>query len=213
MIVTRLLALLLPLLLWSLPAKAHPHVWIAVTSEILFKDGKIAGIRHHWTFDDMYSAFVTANLGDTKKGPTAAELEPIAQTNVSELKDFSYFTFPKEAGRKIAFGEPSDISMSYDQKTQQATLHFTLPLQGQIVGRAFAFQIYDPSYFVAFGFEKTDAAVTLVGAPQGCSLTVTKPKALDEDESKKLNESFFSGLSPGADFGIKLADRALVACP
>jgi ABC-type uncharacterized transport system substrate-binding protein len=213
MILLRLFALLLPLLVWSLPAKAHPHVWIAVTSEVIFKDGKIAGIRHHWTFDDMYSAFVTANIGDAKKGPTSADLEPIAKTNVSELKEFSYFTFPKEAGRKIGFGEPTDISMTYDAKTQQATLHFTLPVQGPITGRAFAFQIYDPSYFVAFGFEKGDGAVKLIGAPQGCSLTVTKPKSLDEEESKKLNESFFSGLSPGADFGIKLADRALVACP
>ena len=52
-----------------------------------------------------------------------------------------------------------------------------------------------------------------VDAPAGCSLSVLKPRSLDESETKSLNESFFSGLSPGADFGIKLADRALIACP
>jgi hypothetical protein len=55
--------------------------------------------------------------------------------------------------------------------------------------------------------------VKLLSAPQGCSLSVSKPRALDTEESKKLNESFFSGLSPGSDFGAKLADRAIVACP
>jgi ABC-type uncharacterized transport system substrate-binding protein len=208
----RCLAILLPLLLWSLPARAHPHVWIVVTSDVLFTDGKISGIRHHWTFDDMYSAFVTANLTEAGKSPRPADLAAIAQQNVADLKDFSYFTVPKESGRKVAFGEPSDISMTYDPKTQQATLHFTLPLQSAVAGRAFAFQIYDPGYFVSFAFEKGQA-VKLVGAPQGCSLSVTKPQPLAQDESKTLNESFFSGLSPGADFGIKLADRALVACP
>jgi ABC-type uncharacterized transport system substrate-binding protein len=78
--------------------------------------------------------------------------------------------------------------------------------------KTFVFQIYDPSYFVAFGFDK-GTSVSLIGAPSGCSLSVIKPRALDEVETKKLNESFFSGLSPGDDFGIKLADRAIVACP
>ena len=65
---------------------------------------------------------------------------------------------------------------------------------------------------MAFSFDKEDP-VKLLSAPEGCSLSVSKPKALDSEESKKLNESFFSGLSPGADFGAKLADRAIVACP
>ena len=65
---------------------------------------------------------------------------------------------------------------------------------------------------MAFSFDKDDP-VKLLSAPEGCSLSVSKPKALDSEESKKLNESFFSGLSPGSDFGAKLADRAIVACP
>jgi hypothetical protein len=205
-------ALLLPLLLWSLPASAHPHVMVVVTSEVIFADGKVAGIRHHWTFDDMYSAFVTANLGQDGKDPTSAELQPVAQTNVESLKEFDYFTVPKMNGKKAVFGAPKDYSMTFDGKEKTATLHFTLPLAEAAQSKLFAFQIYDPSYFVAFAFDKGDP-VKLLGAPQGCSLSVSKPKALDSEESKKLNESFFSGLSPGSDFGAKLADRAIVACP
>jgi ABC-type uncharacterized transport system substrate-binding protein len=185
---------------------------VSVTSEIIFADGKVAAIRHHWTFDDMYSAFVTANLGQEGKDPTPQELQPVAQTNVESLKEFDYFTVPKMNGKKAVFGAPSDYSMTFDGKDKTATLHFTLPLAEAAHSKLFVFQIYDPSYFVAFEFEK-DAPVTLTGAPQGCSLSVSKPKALDSEESKKLNESFFSGLSPGSDFGAKLADRAIVACP
>jgi ABC-type uncharacterized transport system substrate-binding protein len=102
--------------------------------------------------------------------------------------------------------------MSYDPADQTVTLHFTIPFATPLPSKTFVFQIYDPSYFVAFGFDKGDA-VTLTNAPSGCSLSVIKPKGLDASETKALNESFFSGLSPGEDFGIKLADRAIVACP
>ena len=87
-----------------------------------------------------------------------------------------------------------------------------LPFATPVPSRTFAFQIYDPSYFVAFGFDK-GTSVSLRDAPPGCSLSVIKPRSLDESETKALNESFFSGLSPGSDFGIKLADRAVIACP
>ena len=206
------LVLLPPLLLWGLPAQAHPHVMVNVTSEVVFADGKVAAIRHHWTFDDMYSAFVTANLGQEGKDPTPQDLQPVAQTNVESLKEFDYFTVPKLNGKKVIFGEAKDYSMTFDSKDKTATLHFTMPLKEATQSKLFVFQIYDPSYFVAFQFDKGEP-VTLSGAPQGCSLSVSKPKALDSEESKKLNESFFSGLSPGADFGAKLADRAIVACP
>ncbi len=206
------IALLLPLLLSSLPARAHPHVMVVVTSEVIFEGGKVAAIRQRWTFDDMYSAFVTANLGQDGKDPTPAELQPVAQTNIESLKEFDYFTVPKMNGKKAAFGEPKDYSMTFDSKEKTATLHFTLPLAEAVTPKTFVFQIYDPSYFVAFSFDRGEP-VKLLSAPEGCSLSVSKPKSLDSEDSKKLNESFFSGLSPGSDFGAKLADRAIVACP
>ena len=194
-------------------ALAHPHVWVIVRSEILFDTtGKVAAIRHAWTFDDMYSAFVTAGLGKDGKDPTEADLQPVAQTNVESLKEFGYFTVSKIKGKPAEFADPKDYSMSYNPGDQTVTLTFTLPFASPSPSRTFAFQIYDPSYFVAFGFDK-GTSVTLKDAPPGCSLSVIKPRSLDESETKALNESFFSGLSPGSDFGIKLADRAVIACP
>ena len=37
------------------PASAHPHVWVTVKSELVYaSDGSITGVRHAWTFDDMF---------------------------------------------------------------------------------------------------------------------------------------------------------------
>ena len=48
--------------LFALPAQAHPHVWIDARGEVLFEDGAIAGLRHHWTFDPYVSAVAIQGL-------------------------------------------------------------------------------------------------------------------------------------------------------
>ena len=67
------------------------------------------------------------------------------------------------------------------------------------------------SGLATFDFDKD--GVALIGAPAGCSLNLVQPTPLADTEAKRLNEAFFSGLSPGADFGVKMASRAIIACP
>src|SRR5262249_10865388 len=53
----RLLAFVLAALaLLTAQAQAHPHVWVTMKSEIVYAaDGTATGVRHAWTFDDMFS--------------------------------------------------------------------------------------------------------------------------------------------------------------
>ncbi len=194
-------------------AGAHPHVWIAARAQILFTpDGRIAAIRHEWTFDEMYSAFAMQGLGTDGKPPTKAQLAPLAKTNVDLLAEFQYFTVAKTGPRMYEFGAPKDYELEADS-SKQVTLRFTLPLKEPVSAKKpFMFMVYDPTYFVDIELEKK-APVTMKDAPAGCSLTTLRPDPLTGADTSKLNESFFSGLSPGADFGIKMATRTIVACP
>lgn len=194
-------------------AHAHPHVWVAVRSEVVFTaDGKIRGVRHAWTFDEMYSAFALQGLGKDGKPPSREELAPLAKTNAESLAEFDYFTYGKYDNAKASFGPPEDVWLDADDK-KIVTMHFVLPLEKPLSARKpFSFQVYDPTYFVAFDFEK-QSPVTLAAAPSGCSTSLVQPKPLVATESQKLSEAFFSNMSPGADFGIKLATRVVVACP
>jgi ABC-type uncharacterized transport system substrate-binding protein len=196
----------------SAPALAHPHVFVVVKSELVFNaQGLVSGVRHAWTFDEMYSAFATTGINPDGKPASAEQLQPLAEQNVGDLAEFGYFTVVKAPGQKIELGAPEAISMS-ESDTKLVTLRFTVPLKKPAsAGKVLTLQVYDPTYFVSFDFDKN--GVALVSAPSGCSLSVSQPKSLDDTESQKLSEAFFSGLSPGADFGIKLASRALVACP
>ena len=206
-------AFLLALALGAPQALAHPHVWVTARAQILFApDGKIEAIRHVWTFDEMYSAFATQGLGKDGKAPTKEDLAPLAKTNVESLTEFQYFTVAKTGPKMYEFGEPRDYQLEADDE-KQVTLSFTLPLKEPVSAKKpFTFMMYDPTYFVDIELEKTDP-VTMKDAPAGCSLTTMRPDPLNGGDSAKLNESFFSGLSPGADFGIKMATRTIVACP
>jgi ABC-type uncharacterized transport system substrate-binding protein len=195
------------------PAGAHPHVWVSASAEVLFDSaGTVAGIRNTWVFDEMYSAFVTEGQGEGGKLLTRDDLAPLAKSNVEDLAGFDYFTFAKATRTKVEFGAPTDASLE-QRDDKRVVLRFTLPLKAPAsAAKAFSFQIYDPTYFVAFELERMDPVV-LVGAPNGCSANVVRAKPLETSETKLLSEAFFSGLSPGADFGVKLASRIVVACP
>jgi ABC-type uncharacterized transport system substrate-binding protein len=194
-------------------AAAHPHVWVTARAQVVFNaQGEIEAIRNAWVFDEMYSAFATQGLGKDGQLLSKDELAPLAKTNVESLAEFDYFTYAKAANQKIEFGAPADYSLEQRQD-KLVVLRFTLPLKSPAsAARAFSFQVYDPTYFVAFEMEKDDP-VGMTGAPKGCSINILGTKPLAVDDTKKLSEAFFSGLSPGTDFGVKLASRILVACP
>lgn len=196
------------------PALAHPHVAVTVRSEIAYAtDGKVAGVRHAWTFDPAYSAFVVQGLDKNNDGVFSPdELQDLAKENTESLVDFEYFTFLKNDGAKQAFDPPRNPAMAFDKG--QATLTFELPLKTPAPAKkALTLEVYDPSYFVAFALSAEDDAVRLAGAPKGCALTVTRPKPVDATQTQKLSETFFEALTAAQNFGGNFANRALVACP
>lgn len=194
-------------------ASAHPHVFVVAKEQLLFApDGRVTGVRAAWTFDDMYSSFAIQGLGPPDTILTAEQLAPLAKTNVESLAEFGYFTVVKAAGKAVEVLAPVDYALT-ETPDKLVTLHFTLPFKEPAsAGKALSVQVYDPTYFVSFDFDKKDP-VALVGAPAGCTSRVTQPQALDGGDSQKLSEAFFSNMSPGLDFGIKMASRITVACP
>ncbi|WP_298873564.1 DUF1007 family protein [uncultured Bradyrhizobium sp.] len=191
-------------------ASAHPHVWITASSELLYaEDGSITGVRHAWTFDDMFSAYAVQGLEAKKKGAyTREELGPLAQTNVESLKEYAYFTFAKADGKKERFGEPVDYYLDY--KDSVLTLHFTLPLKTPLKPKQLMLEVFDRSFFIDFQMAKENP-VKLVGAPTGCQMKLDRPSD-GSATAQKLNEQTFTD-GPNANFGMMFANKITVDCP
>ncbi len=211
--IRRLLGLLLlsaALALGASAAQAHPHVWITATSELIYApDGSITGVRHAWAFDDMFSTYALQGIETKTKGVySREELAPLAQTNVESLKDFAYFTFAKADGKKEKFQEPVDYFLEYKDAT--LTLHFTLPLKTPVKSRELALEVFDPSFFIDFGFAKKNP-VTLVGAPAACQMKFQRPNDGASGAQKLGEQNFLSG--DNSNYGAMFANKITVDCP
>ncbi len=195
------------------PAIAHPHVWVTARAELVYgADGKVAGVRHSWTFDQAYSAFLTQGLDKNNDGKlTADELQELAKVNTESLADFGYFTHLKANGAKQAFAPPREPAMAFENGA--AVLSFHLPLKKAVSNKMVALEVYDPTFFVAFDMAEGQDAVRLANAPQGCAVTISRPKPVDPAQQQRLSEAFFDALTAASEYGVDQAGKVIVACP
>lgn len=211
MMLRSLLIALLALLI-AAPAQAHPHVWVTMHSELVYApDGSITGIRHAWSFDDMFSTFATQGLESKEKGKfTREELAPLAKVNVESLKEFEYFTYATADGTKAELTDPTaDYWLDYTESV--LTLHFTLPFKKPLKAKELKIEIFDPTIFVDFSFAK-DKPAQLVGAPK-CKLDVVLPREMSFAEGKKLSEIPVDQPNTTMAWGAQFANKLLVHCP
>ena len=53
----------------ALPALAHPHVFVTSRTEILYDaSGAVKALRHRWSFDEAYSAYMVQGLDKNGDG-------------------------------------------------------------------------------------------------------------------------------------------------
>ena len=203
------------LVITTAAARAHPHVWVTVKSELVYApDGTVTGVRHAWTFDDMFSVFATQGIESKKKGEfTREELAPLAEVNVTSLKEYDFFTFAKANGKKIEFDEPpADYFLDFDPKDTVLTLHFTLPLKAPVKAKDLALEVYDREFFVDFTFAEKDP-VKLVGAPAHCKLSIGRPQEMSTAMAQQFSQLGADQRDPSLTVGTEFANKITVKCP
>jgi ABC-type uncharacterized transport system substrate-binding protein len=197
-------------LLCASGAAAHPHVWVNVEAVINFDKGAITSIKHKWSFDELYSAMAVEGLEKNKEGKLGREeLAELAKVNMEGLKEFNYFTFPTLQGQELKVTDPTDYWLEY--KDEVLSLHFTLPLARPVLADAkgFAFQVTDPSFFIAFELAKTNPVKLAEGAPKTCRLNIGGFK--QEVAPKPPGEAWFAQLG-AMNFGFSMAQPIQVDC-
>jgi ABC-type uncharacterized transport system substrate-binding protein len=197
--------------MFATPARAHPHVWVTITSQILYDDkGEATGVRQAWEFDDMYTAFALEGLPQKTKGVyTREELAGLADVNITNLKEEDFFTFVKVNGKEVPFGDAADYWLEYNKDL--LTLYFTLPFKTPLKEKQLTYEVYDPTYFVDFGFADKDA-IKLVGAPAKCKTAIEQPK----DPGAGFGQQFMSdeqAITMMDNWGASFASKIVVTCP
>lgn len=197
-------------------AAAHPHVFVVAKAEVLFDaQGRMTHVRHIWQFDPAFSAFATQGLDTNHDGKLEqGELKGLAHTNVTSLKYYRYFTWLSVGGKQIKLNDPDQYFLR--MYNGLLTLFYQLPLETPTMpGPEMTLEIYDPEYFVAFTFDKTQP-ITLYHAPAGCAAEYHPPKPLSASIMMRLSEIPKSqhDLPPALrDAAVGLANVIKISCP
>ena len=201
----------------SVPAQAHPHVWIEMRSDVVFNDqGMIQGLNVTWTFDDGYTQMALDGLDTNGDGVySQSEIEPLTKENINSLKDYGFFTALRFNGEKQDIAEVTEYGQIWSNDKLQ--LHFQVPLKTPLVPTKgeFVAKVYDPDFFIAIDFVK-DEPVTVIGnMPQSCRLVV-KPVPTDAEieETRTMLSTKGADWKPenNEDFGALFAQPVTIAC-
>ena len=85
-----------------------------------------------------------------------------------------------------------------------------MPLKAPVRARDLEIDVYDPEYFIDFGFDEKEP-VKLVNAPAQCTLDLVRPT--DAVPSiQRLNKSFQAS-EANAGMGSHFANKILMRCP
>ena len=171
---------------------------------MVYDKGAISGLEHVWAFDDMYTTMAVEGLDKNKDGKyDREELAELAKVNMDGLKDFDYFTYAQLGTAALKFSGPVDPWLEHSNGILR--LHFKMPLVTPVLAEAegFNFSIYDPSFFIAFEPEKTDA-VKLASAPAGCTAAIADTGAdKAAADAQKLGDALTQQLGgQGSGFGV-----------
>ena len=195
------------------PALAHPHVWVVAKAELVFApDGKLAAVRHAWTFDEMTSASWLEGLAPAGQTPPPNKLAEHVDGMKEYIAASEYFTNLKANGSRPGFGDWRDARM--DVEKGLVTLRFELPLKVPApANRQVVFSVSDPTFFVEFQTATGPDAVTLDGAPKGCVVNVLRAKLEQPKPGLPIGENLFKTLAEASALSAQFAGRSTVVCP
>jgi ABC-type uncharacterized transport system substrate-binding protein len=198
-------------------ALAHPHVFVEMRSDIAVReDGQVKGIDVEWAFDDAYAQVALEGMDANGDGAySSEELAELTRENLDSLKDYDYFVTIRQGGRKLERGSIGLSSQTYiDGKLR---LYFQLLLKTPADPKAgeIEFKIYDPEFFIAFDYVKSEP-VTLDGSlSPGCALAVKPlPTNAEVDKTREFLADKAVDWKPDQqeDFGAMFAQPVVVSC-
>lgn len=131
-------------------ANAHPHVFIDNVSYIQFENGKITGLRFHWTFDEIFSFLLFEDFDkDRSKSFNKTEVAALQEGAFSALKELRYFTHIRIDGKIMPV--PQVLDFKAVAKDGRVSYSFFVPFEKPVDPQKsnLTFGVYDATFYVS----------------------------------------------------------------
>jgi len=128
---------------------AHPHVFIDNRVSVLFNEKGLAGFKHEWTFDEMFSSTIIQEFDLNADGKfDEKEIKDVEKGAFSNLKEYNYFVNITINGKQFKIQEIKDFYAEIDSGVM--VYEFFLPCEATATlgSKEVKIAVYDPTYFV-----------------------------------------------------------------
>ena len=203
----------LALLVATLPARVHPHVFAEARLDVVLNpDQTVKSLRHLWRFDDLFSSTVLMEFdknSDLKLDD--AELEDVSKTVYESLAEYNYFQIVTVNGKDVAMNPPPKLIANLEND-QLIILFESTPKEPLKLGGKIDVGVYDPTFYTAIDFTD-DANLVVEQMPDNCTRTVVRPdadEALAQNQST-LTDAFFNDPT-GTDMSKIFATKLELNC-
>lgn len=201
------------LLVSTLPASTHPHVFAEARLDVMVNaDQTVKSLRHLWRFDDLFSSTVLMEFdknADLKLDD--AELKEVSDTVYASLAEFGYFQIVTSNGKDVEMKPPAKLMANY-QDDQLIILFESEPKEPLKLDGKVDFGVYDPTFYTAIDFVE-DENMSVADMPASCTRSVIRPdpdEALAQNQST-LTDAFFNDPT-GTDMSKIFATKLELNC-
>ena len=198
-------------ILSSQTARAHPHSFISMKTEVVASEGQITALQMRWKMDEITSADLLYDAGDA--APDSPVWKRLAAEVMANVLTQHYFTEFWHEGRKMKFAaRPSAYQLA--REGHQAVLSFTLPLATPqpLAGQRYTFATFDPSYFVDMRYERNSDVTLPDGQAAGCTLAVVTPKPDESVQAFALSLDKADAPPEDMALGKQFAQQVTLQC-
>jgi ABC-type uncharacterized transport system substrate-binding protein len=199
------------------PALAHPHVWIDMTTKVLFdKDGRVRGLGIHWVFDPFYSLFLGLRVKELAKTEGKAAHATFVKNMVSRIKRHGYFTEATADKKRLDFASHENTSAGQIKNGKEKGrfwVRFELKLKEAVdpKSKTFTYAVYDPTYYIEILHRERKPAYTMAGiAKDVCQAFLIKPKP--DAAAQTFAASLDKTESAGDGLGQLFAEKVTLQC-
>jgi len=183
------------------------------TSLIFNEQGQATGLWVGWLFDDYYSAFTLEVIQRQEDGSYDQKaLNRLAEENLRNLSEYSYFTFIKVDGKQTPYLPVTDYKTHVSQN--RLWMEFTVMFKDAIDPKKHAidYAVYDPTFYVEILHEAKGDPIQFIGTgARGCGYALKRPEPPEEI-------SLMAGMldkdeTAGDGIGQYFAERVVISCP
>lgn len=205
-----LLAGVIAVVLGPVVAHAHPHAWIDLRSTVVLDDqGRVRALELDWLFDDFYTAYIAEQYTKDEGSPTSF-LEELANTNLTQLAEYGYFTDARLDGERLEAGPVEHFETGL--RGQRLWLRFELPLAKPVDPRQgrFTYAVYDPTYYIEILHLEDEPIAFRPASDDQCSARIEP--ANPSLEAVGLAAALDSTESGGDSLGQLFAETVVLDC-